>query len=136
MNKIRLDSPDAIDRAIKRINSVNLDGGMELLIQKYRPDRSLAQNRLYWKWIAAIANDTGNDPDALHDHFRSKFLGARMIDVLGQRRAVLPTTTKLSVKDFTVYLERIEAFASTELGIVLPHPDDCYHEAMIGRCRA
>ncbi len=136
MNKIKLDSRDAADRAIKRISSINLDGGLEMVIQKHRPDRSLAQNRLYWKWISVIANETGNDPDALHDHFRSKFLGARLVDVLGQRRAVLPTTTKLSVKDFTMYLERIESFASTEIGITLPQPDDCYHEAMIGRMRA
>ena len=134
MAKILINSDAAKANAIKQLQSINTAGGMEVIIQRHRSNRSLAQNRLYWSWLQVIAAETGNDVDALHDCMRGKFLGAALVEVLGDLRAVLPTTTKLPVKDFTVYLERIEAFASTELGIVLPHPDDCYHEAMSARC--
>jgi hypothetical protein len=35
-----------------------------------------------------------------------------------------PSTTKLLTKQFAEYLEKIVIFASTELGITLPNPED------------
>ena len=134
MAKILINSDTAKANAIKQLQSINTAGGLEVIIQRHRSSRSLAQNRLYWSWLQVIAAETGNDVDALHDCMRGKFLGAALVEVLGDVRAVLPTTTKLQVAQFTEYLQRIEAFAIADLGITLPHPDDCYHEAMSARC--
>jgi len=37
-------------------------------------DRSKAQNRLYWKWVAQFANHFGNDKDEVHHMWKKQFL--------------------------------------------------------------
>ncbi len=133
MSTIQINNDFARHNAIKQIQALNLSAGMEVVIRPYRKNRSNSQNSLMWLWLSVIQTETGNDKDALHDYFRDKYLGRDQIDVLGQQRMVLKSTTKLKTAEFTQYLTQIEAFCATELGITLPHPKDTYDEAMAAR---
>lgn len=46
----------------------------------------------------------------------------------GERVERLRSTANLDTKQFSQYLERIQQFASTEMGIILPNPKDQYFE--------
>ncbi|MDR1897996.1 MAG: recombination protein NinB [Prevotellaceae bacterium] len=100
--------------------------------KRKRKLRTIDQNRLYWACLSCIMHETGNDKDVLHEFFKQKFLGTqsrtfRLMDC-EYSVAIPASTTKLNTKEMTFYLERIRQFASAELGIVLPEPEDRYLE--------
>ena len=87
-----------------------------------KPIRSISQNRLYRLWLTCISFETGNDPDDLHDYFKRKFLEPEIICIFGVEEKKY-TTTKLNTTQFKYYLDRIQAFAATDLQITLPEPE-------------
>nr|WP_314523781.1 hypothetical protein [uncultured Acinetobacter sp.] len=122
-------------------------------IKPFEKDRSKAQNRLYWLWMAQWAKNQGTDKDYEHLYFKKKFL-ARIYDRddVGQYRltfaAVLTlkkeqhsmyqqvadglneliSTTDASIAQFSEYLNDIHAFCLKQ-GCYLETPDDlmwCY----------
>lgn len=105
------------------------DGSYKVEVKKVTSKRSLAQNALYWEWMTIIGDSTGYRKDEIHDLMRYAHLEPITKEVMGQVITELPSTTKLSTKDFTEYLNLIENWAS-DMGIVLPHPEDLYYKAM------
>jgi hypothetical protein len=70
-------------------------------------------------------DETGEHKDVLHEYFKQYYLGTTECLVFDKYQVMMtPTTTALDTKQFTDYLNRIEQFASSELGIVLPRPED------------
>lgn len=120
------------------IRELPLTALWEVVIREYQPKRSLAQNRLYWRWMRELSNgydDTRGkrySPEAWHEHFKRSYLGQRVIELpLGGHKTVDETTTDLGVRQFSEYLGRVEQDA-IELGIDLTHTVD-YHLAMYGQ---
>lgn len=97
-------------------------------ITLHREKRSVDQNRLLWLWLGCISAETGQDKDSLHDYFKLKFLGFDTKTLWGTQLYSPVSTKSLDTKQFTDYLERVQAFASSELGIILPNPEDQYWE--------
>ena len=93
-------------------------------IKQVKNIRSIDQNRLYWLWLSCISQETGNDKDYLHDHFKGCYLESPVIELKGKKIHVLGSTKTLDTNEFTKYLEKIQVFSNTELGINLPNPDD------------
>ncbi len=117
-------------------------------INQKEEDRSKAQNRLYWMWLAQWSKHQGSDKDIEHLYFKKKFL-ARIYarDDVGQYRKTfaavtalrdekhpmyqqvadglneLITTTDAIVDQFTEYLNDIHAFCNKH-GCYLQTPDD------------
>lgn len=94
-----------------------------LEIKPYKRVRSAAQNRLYWMWLHVMAQDTGYDDMELHLHFRETFLGYEVVNVRGENVMALRSTTELTVRQMTDYLNLVSRVA-VFLDIVLPYPDD------------
>jgi hypothetical protein len=86
--------------------------------------RTMVQNRLYHLWLSAISIETGNDTNSLHEYFKRTFLPYTEVTAFGKTIGILSSTADLTTKDFDKYLKEIEAFASTELGMTLPHIND------------
>ena len=94
-------------------------------IKVKRKQRSMDQNRLYWMWLKCIMNETGEHKDRLHEFFKQHFLGVDERWVFDRWQVAVPrSTTELDTKQMTDYLDRVQQFAATELGIVLPNPED------------
>lgn len=94
-------------------------------IKLKRKQRSTDQNRLYWMWLKCIMDETGEHKDRLHEFFKQYFLGADEQWAFGKYQVFVPrSTTELDTKQMSDYLERVQQFAATELGIVLPNPED------------
>lgn len=54
-----------------------------ITIDEWKSKRSLAQNRLYHKWVGEIADQTGADREAMHEYLKRRFLGIDTKEVLG-----------------------------------------------------
>lgn len=99
------------------------NGEYVLTITKRRERRTLSQNALLWMWLRCIAEDTGNTTDDLYDVFCSKFLRKR-VEVNGDVVECCKTSSQLNTAEMTTFLDNIQVYAASELGITLPNPED------------
>lgn len=102
----------------------------DVSIKLHRAKRSTEANALYWKWIGIIASETGNDREVCHKFFAKKFLGYDTKEFGNEKIAIVKSTATLDTAQFAEYMNQVEAFASTELGIVLPTPNDQLYSMM------
>lgn len=115
----------ARQRAIDILIALNLDKcPWAVSITTYKRNRSLEQNNLLWMWYGIIAQETGHDAEDIHEFCKRKFLPPVFIDVNGEVQEVRRTTTKLKVDDMTDYLNKVHSWAVTELGVILPLPEE------------
>lgn len=113
------------DMVIAYIKRLDLTKLFTVEVLKKSHTRSISQNRLYWLWLTCIEFETGNNRDELHEIFKRKFLDPEEIIALGE--TFLNWSTKqLNTTQFKYYLDHIQVFASTELSIKLPDPEDKY----------
>jgi len=110
-------------RVIEHIRVLNLERPWIVEVRRPKRKRSLSQNGLYWMWLGVISDETGNDPDVLHEFFKLKYLET-IVDTVGNYGFTYRTTTKLEPDKMAAYLNAVEAFAASELGIMLPQPED------------
>ena len=129
---------------VLRHMDISAESPVQLKVTAWKRNRSVDQNRLYWKWLSILAPDLGYASTAdLHDALKLKYAVPLLIEsdenyaagvvalkaslaraedeeALTLRRFVvrLTSTSALSVKQMTSYLEAIEVFAS-EMGITL-----------------
>lgn len=82
-----------------------------------RKKRSSEQNRLLWAVYTAIANATGHTPEEVHEICKSMFLPPRVVAIAGKEVTIPPTTTDKDVPEFCEYVERVQSWAVTELGV-------------------
>lgn len=84
--------------------------------------RTLPQNSLYWGvYVKIIADYLGYFPDELHAELKLLFNPKDSRLVLGEK--VGGTTTKMTRKEFTEYLEKIRIWAMQEHWIDLPEAE-------------
>lgn len=83
--------------------------------------RTLEQNARYWgrgilAQIAekAVIGGRRFSAEAWHEQFKRQFIG---IDELPNGQVIGRSSTKLSVKEFSEFVDKVEAFAATELGV-------------------
>lgn len=88
-----------------------------------RPDNHSA---IYGKWLGIMSAHTGDDINDIHDFLRQKFLGFGVKRIYGEEILKEVLVEDLGERDLTYYLEKVEAYAAVEWGIVLPHPEDIY----------
>lgn len=104
---------------------------LQIRVSEYRASRSTEQNALMWAWLAQIeerAYISGQrfDADVWNQHMKEQLLPEEtaagkskwkhMPD--GSRRLVL-STSDLNTAEMSEYLDKLAAYASTELGVPL-----------------
>lgn len=131
---------------INQINPLNRNQPLyEVTVQVHNQTRSVAQNRMMWMWLKLVADyvnehspeqydELGNiilySDEDFHELFKKTYLPTKVIDFSGTVVRVAKSTTKLKTGEFTNYLENIDWYSAKHLGLVLPHPDDLYWQAM------
>jgi hypothetical protein len=95
--------------------------GKKLVVEIERETgvRSDSQNRTYWMRLELIANHTGHSAEELHQLFKRLYLPPKFKKILGRDLKLPSSTTGLNKSEFSEYMMKIEAEA-TSLGIVLP----------------
>lgn len=114
--KLKLDDQYYFNQHIKL-----LDGKRVILtLDKYVKPRSDNQNRYLWGVVYKIlGEELGYLPEEIHDAMKLKFL-----IVHGNKIATLKSTTELSTKEFEEYVFNIRQWASMELQINIPEPNE------------
>ena len=105
------------------IAGLDLEKPWSVTIEPHKERRSLSQNSLLWKWNGIIAQETGNDVDLVHDTLKKKFLAPEEITLFGEK-TLYRSTARLDTRAMSTYLDQVYAFATSELGILLPVPED------------
>lgn len=114
--KLTARTPADLQRAAEMIATLPA-GKWEIEVVRRREKRSGAQNRLLWAIYTAIADATGHTPEEIHDYCKRRFLPPRVI-ALGEAEIEVPASTAVQdVPAFSDYVERVQAFASNELGV-------------------
>jgi hypothetical protein len=141
-------------RAVEIIARLPLEKPQEVDVREHKKNRSAAQNSLLWKWLTVIAAELGESKEDVHERCKERFLVpilrrddpdfAAMIgsvnavhasgmkaEAIALKREIvrLTSTTQMSVQQFTEYLNDIELDARN-MGIILPHPEDLYTDAL------
>lgn len=144
MNKFVIDhkgNPNVlavIKNVCEFINKLPKERKWEIVIKPYRFKRTLAQNSYLWGVVYKTIEDndagwfineeteaairgTGIKPtDLIHEYFKQVYL---LVGTLGGT-VITRSTTDLSTSEFTEYVENIMRFASTQLGIYIPTPEE------------
>jgi hypothetical protein len=110
--------------------------GKEVVINIYRKQRTLSQNRLFWLWMTCIAVETGNDRNWLHDYYCQKFLPTKEEQIKTSKGVKIiytqQGTSDLNTLNFKILLDKIKLDAEEEFTMdkehpfVLPNPDDIH----------
>lgn len=85
----------------------------------HRAKRSTDQNALLWAIYTEIAKGTGHSAEEIHEALKAHLLPPRSITVGDQVLSVPGSTAKLDTADFSDYVERVRAWAASELGVVV-----------------
>lgn len=114
--KLKLHNRDKFDDWMK-----GLQGDVEVIVRKPQQPRSLKENNYYWGVIIKmISEETGAFPDDVHYELKRMFLKQS-----GDKIPVLISTTNLSTTDFEEFLSKVRIWAASELGIMIPQPNEC-----------
>ncbi len=115
------------ERVVQHIAALNVEKPWAITIEPYKGRRTLSQNALMWKWVEAVVmhihEATGQDKEDVHEWLKTQFLPAKVIEIDG--RVVFRYSTKgLTTAEMSKYMDKIYAWATTELGLLLPVPED------------
>lgn len=82
--------------------------------------RSVEQNKYYWGIVIKIlSEEIGYSKDEMHEALKRKFLVYENVQGLPTQLS----TTQLSTIEFEAYLEQIRRWASMDMGIIIPDPE-------------
>lgn len=122
MTDFLIDSEPRRQQAIERIQALDISRPWRVEIKRWQKRRSLNQNSLYHMWVGTIAQETGNDHEAVHEALKSMFCPLTVIELGGEMRTVR-STALLNTELMWQYMEQVHAYAATDLGIRLPLPE-------------
>jgi len=93
----------------------------DVTITPRRRNRTVPQNRLYWLHIACLSDETGSDRDEVLNELKRLYLPSESVTGLYGETVVRPiSTSRLDTVQFSAYIEKVVAFASTTLASSYP----------------
>jgi hypothetical protein len=111
------------DMVLAQIKRLDLKKVYTVEITERRIKRTISQNGLYWLWLTCISHETGNDKDDLHEFFKWKYLNPEKLYIFNDC-LIKYSTASLNTLQFKELLDKVQVFASSELAITLPDPED------------
>ena len=117
MTRLKITSEETLEHARKVIGELDLSNAWEVEVKPFAFNRSTQQNKRYWALIKELGDFLGYDEGEMHELCKYKFLSYKT-ELLGEEIPVIPSTSKLTIKEFVSYLNQVERFA-VELGFTL-----------------
>jgi hypothetical protein len=104
------------------------DGEVFVRVQRAYATRTARQNRYYWGVVIdLISEHTGHTPNETHEILKQMFLPKKT--AVQDRNGVIVaefvlggTTTRLTTREFEIYLREIKQFALEQLEVLIPDP--------------
>ena len=114
MTKLILRSKEDVAQIESLCGSLDFNKAWEVEVKPFSFNRSAEQNKRYWKIIKELGSFLGYDEGEMHELMKYKFLSYKQ-EMLGDEMTVVPSTSKLTIKEFVEYSSKVEIFA-TSLG--------------------
>jgi len=121
---------------IKSLENAIIDKPVLVETSLYKKKRSLAINRLMWMWNGEIQEFLKEhkgqiySTDDIHEFMINLLLPREVVEINGKTRVIRAHTSKMNNKEMCLYLETLDHYCGSELGLSLTHPSDLYNEAM------
>lgn len=120
---IIVDRPQRKEYAVKVLSRLPVDDGeiWDVLIRRHVSKRSLSQNARLWLLHTAAAREVGCSPEDLHEDRLCASFGFTEVRLPSGvvKRVPLKRSSDLNKKDFGMFMEEVEAFYISELGVFL-----------------
>lgn len=124
----KIDGRVSLDTDLDYLFSTLKNGSYSLTLKRVSEKRSVNQNDLMWLWFKCIENGTGTDKNDIYMYYCKKFL-CKVIRIGEKVEKVYETSSMLNTTQMAEFMNKIQADAASEFGIILPIPDDRYFEA-------
>jgi len=100
-----------LDGLITKLKDLDKDKLWTVTVKPYKSIRSLDQNEYYWKLVTELANYFGlKSKEEMHEVLLYKLLSEEK-QIKNLKVMTIGSTTKLNVKQFNEYLEKVKEFA-------------------------
>lgn len=121
---IKVDRKDALEAWLKTLYPKSKNG-IEIVVKKWLNTRSQSQNRYYWGVIIKMIGDEQGeiDQNKIHALLKSLFLKGG-VEVNGKRYEIIKDTHDLDTIEFEDYCEKCRQWASQELNLYIPLPNE------------
>ena len=125
---LKPDNQDVFKRIVNDLGNLHPDKTWTITIEEKSINRSTQQNALYWKWLQIMGDHFGYTKDEMHEELAARFLGVVERKTIGGHQIRAPrSTTSLTTKEFSEYMNMIEALALQQQ-IQLPQPEHYGYE--------
>lgn len=114
-------TPEAYKNCLQHISNLPTHKIFDVSIDEHKSTRSVQQNRFYWAIIKIMADHVGMGKEDMHRTFAIRLLEPDLFVVDGKQYVGAKSTTKLTTKEFTDYLNGIQAVA-LQMNVILPTP--------------
>ena len=110
MTSYKVTSSEELEHAQKQISKLDISNAWEIEVKPFAFNRSTQQNKRYWALIGELGTYLGYSESEMHELMKYKFLSYKT-EMLGEEIPVIPSTSKLTIKEFVDYLNQVERFA-------------------------
>ena len=117
MTRLKITCEEELENVRRQIGELDLSNAWEVEVKPFAFNRSTQQNKRYWALIKELGSYLGYSESEMHELMKYKFLSYKT-EMLGEEIPVIPSTSKLTIKEFVSYLSQVERFA-VELGFKL-----------------
>lgn len=81
--------------------------------------RNLEMNNLYWAWLSELSLHSGYTKRELHNYFKEQLLDCHESQINGRHILDCQSTSDLTIKQFSHYLDEVARLASEHFNFVL-----------------
>lgn len=120
--KFILDTNQHRDNAARFIGKLPVeDGAVEVVVRPYSPPRTTSQNARLWLLHTAVANETGNSAEDMHEEALCRFFGyeEKRMPTGWIKRIPLQRSSTQKKKEFALFMDSTEAWYIEEFGVWL-----------------
>ena len=108
------------ERAVKILLGLSVERPWAMTVEPWYSKRSNAQNARLWLLHAKASQTTGYAPEEMHELMLCRFFGFQDVEFGGVKRQVpLKRSSQRDKKEFGEFMESVESFYISELGIFL-----------------
>lgn len=100
-----------LDGLVSKLKQLDQNVLWSVTVKPYKSTRSLDQNEYYWRLVTELADYFGlKSKDEMHEVLLYKLLSEEK-QIKNIKVLTIGSTTKLNVKQFNEYLEKVKDFA-------------------------
>lgn len=110
--------PSDLEVASGMVRALDIKKKWRVTIEPYRKRRTTDQNNYMWAMYEEIAKHTGHTPNEIHEWCKAQFAPPCRVRIRGDV-VEYRSTAKLNTAEMSEYLERVRAWAATDLNMTL-----------------